>query len=100
MKKLANEFTTFLREFKVVTVAVGFIIGTAASTLIQSFVNDVLLPAIEPFFFEGKWQDAVLQVGPSSIHWGIFLSASLNFFIIALAVFIIAKKILKWEAPK
>ncbi len=91
----AKEFREFLKEYKVVGLAVAFIIGLAATTLIKSLVDNVLMPLITPFIPGGAWQTAVLKLGPFIIGWGAFVGALLNFIIIALAVFIIVKKLIK-----
>ncbi len=92
-----HEFWDFLKEYKVIGLAVAFIIGLAATTLIKSLVDNVLMPLITPFIPGGAWQTAVFTLGPIVIGWGAFLGALLNFVIIALAVFIIVKKLLRDE---
>ncbi|MBI2675897.1 MAG: MscL family protein [Candidatus Aenigmarchaeota archaeon] len=42
-----------------------------------------------------KWQKATLSLGPIVIKWGSFLGALINFLIITLLVFLIAKKVLE-----
>ena len=87
----------FLKEYKVVGLAIAFIIGIASKDLINSLVNDILMPVITSFIPEGGWKAATFSLGPIVIAWGSFLGALINFMIIALVVFIIAKKILKEE---
>jgi large conductance mechanosensitive channel len=94
---LLSEFMDFLKEYKVIGLAVAFIIGVAATTLVQSFVNNVIMPLITPFIPGGAWQSAKFSIGLAVIGWGAFLSALINFIIIALVVFIIAKKLFKEE---
>jgi large conductance mechanosensitive channel len=92
-----SEFKDFLKEYKVVGLAIAFIMGIAATTLIQSLVNNVIMPIITPFIPGGAWQTATFTMGSIVIGWGSFLGASINFLIMALVVFIIAKKLLKEE---
>ena len=94
---LLSDFKDFLKEYKVIGLAVAFIMGIAATALIQSLVNDVIMPVVTPFIPGGDWKEAVFLIGPISIKWGSFLSAVINFVIIALVVFIISKKIIKEE---
>ncbi|MBS3051853.1 MAG: large conductance mechanosensitive channel protein MscL [Candidatus Aenigmarchaeota archaeon] len=94
---LMKEFMDFLKEYKVIGLAVAFIIGVASTTLVQSLVNDVIMPMISPLIPGGEWQKATLSIGPIMIKWGSFLSAVINFVIVAFAVFIIAKKVLNEE---
>jgi len=95
-----KEFKEFLDEFKVLGLAIAFIIGIASTTLIQSLVNNIVMPVITPFIPGGAWETATLTVGPIVLKWGAFLSALINFIVIALVVFIIAKKVMKQEKSK
>jgi len=93
---LISEFREFLSEYKVVGLAVAFIIGAALTSLVQSFVNDLLMPLITPFQPSGDWKNATLSINPYvggtiNIKWGSFLANLINFVIIALVVFLIAK---------
>jgi large conductance mechanosensitive channel len=92
---LVSEFKEFLYEYKVIGLAIAFIIGVAATQLIQSFVNNILMPVITFFIPGGEWESATLTIGPIVITWGKFLADLIYFVIIALVVFIIAKKVLK-----
>ncbi|MEM4267697.1 MAG: MscL family protein [Candidatus Woesearchaeota archaeon] len=94
---LMNEFMEFLREYKIVGMAIAFIIGVASTALIKSLVDNIIMPLITPFIPGGAWKTASLSIGPVIIGWGAFLGELINFIIIALVVFLIAKKILKEE---
>jgi large conductance mechanosensitive channel len=94
-KSFLKEFFEFLKEYKVIALAIAFIIGVATSSLIKSFVDNILMPLITPFIPEGAWKTATLNIGPISIGWGAFIGEAINFIIIAFVVFFIAKKILK-----
>jgi large conductance mechanosensitive channel len=97
MKKLMKEFKEFLNEYKVMGLAVAFIIGVAATALVQSLVNNVIMPIITPFIPGGAWQTATFSMGPIVIGWGAFLGSLINFIVIAFVVFLIAKMIMKEE---
>ncbi|RJQ15534.1 MscL family protein [Candidatus Woesearchaeota archaeon] len=95
-----SEFKDFIKEYKVLGLAIAFIMGVAATTLIQSLVNNVIMPIITPFIPGGQWQTAQFALGPIIISWGAFLGAVINFVIIALVVFLVAKKVLKEDQVK
>ena len=97
MKKLLLEFKDFLKEYKVIGLAVALIIGLAATNLVQALVKDIIMPLITPFIPNGAWQTATFSMGPIVIAWGDFLSALINFMVIAFVVFLIAKYALKEE---
>ena len=92
---MIQEFKEFLNEYKVIGLAVAFIIGVAATALVQSLVNNIIMPLITPFIPGGEWQKATFNMGPVVIGWGAFLGALINFIILAFVVFMIAKKLLK-----
>lgn len=98
--EILKEFREFLKEYKIVSLALAFIIGTASTSLVRSLVDNVIMPFISPLIPSGEWQEAVLVLGPISIKWGAFLSELIGFVILAFVVFIIAKKILKAEIKK
>lgn len=92
---LVSEFKEFLMEYKVIGLAVAFIMGVAATNLIQSLVNNIIMPILTPFIPNGSWETATLSLGPIVLRWGAFLSSLINFVIIAFAVFMIAKMVLR-----
>ena len=94
---LLKEFKEFLKEYKVIPLSIAFIIGIAVTSLIQSIVNNLIMPMITPFIPNGAWQTATFSLGPIIIGYGALLGAIINFIIIAFVVFIIAKIILKEE---
>jgi len=94
---MIQEFLEFLKEYKVVAVAIAFIMGFAATALIKSMVDNIIMPLIGPLIPGGDWKTAVFSIGPFKIGWGAFLGEVINFVIIALVVFMIAKKLFKEE---
>jgi len=94
---IIKEFKEFLREYKVIGLAVALIIGLAATSLIKSIVDNLIMPIITPFIPGGAWQTATFSIGPIVISWGALLGAIINFIIIAFVVFLIARYALKEE---
>ncbi|HNI42046.1 MAG TPA: MscL family protein [Methanoregulaceae archaeon] len=92
---LMKEFMDFLYEYKVIGLAIAFIIGVAATALIKSLVDNILMPINTFFIPGGAWQEATLTIGSIVITWGKFLADLIYFIIVAFVVFIIAKKVLK-----
>jgi large conductance mechanosensitive channel len=94
---IISEFKEFLREYKVIGLAVALIIGLAATALVKAIVDYLVMPIITPFIPGGEWQTATLTLGPIVISWGALLGAIINFIIIAFIVFLISKYALKEE---
>jgi large conductance mechanosensitive channel len=93
-KGFIEEFTAFLSKYGVVGLAVAFIIGGAASRLVQALVNDILMPIITFFIPGGAWKEATLTVGSIVLLLGHFVGTVIDFLIIAF-VFWIMKAIEK-----
>lgn len=94
---LIQEFKQFIDEYKVMGLAVAFIIGSAATTLIKSLVDNIIMPLISPLIPGGEWATAKLTIWKFSLGWGPALAAIINFLIIAFVVFMIAKYLFKEE---
>ena len=93
--EIIGDFMDFLKEYRIVGLAVAFIIGAAATSLVKALVNDIIMPAVTPFIASGGWKTATVSLGPVVLSWGDFLGELLNFVIIAFAMFIIVKTIEK-----
>ena len=115
MKKLWKEFSEFAIKGNAMALAVGTIIGGAFSTITKSLTNDLIMPLVNIFmggtdFSEAKiklprmpWVDPVYETVVNAegaevvqeVHnyltYGNFISAVINFFILALVVFFIVK---------
>jgi large conductance mechanosensitive channel len=92
---LIKEFKDFLIEYKVIALAIAFIMGAAITALVQSLVANIIMPLITPFIPGGAWQTAKFTLGPIVLSWGAFIGALINFIIIALVIFFIAKYFFK-----
>jgi large conductance mechanosensitive channel len=95
--KLHHEFMDFLKEYKIIGLAIAFVMGTAATALVTSFVNNIIMPLIAPLLPAGDWQKAILAIGPFQFGVGAFLAGLINFIIIAFVIFMVAKMVLKEE---
>jgi len=101
-----DEFKAFAIKGNAMALAVGTIIGAAFSTITKSLTDDIIMPVISIFlggidFSELKivlprlWGEAQLDEAGNEIlntlNWGNFLSAVINFFILAFVVFMLVK---------
>jgi large conductance mechanosensitive channel len=92
-----GEFKDFLTEYKVIGLAIAFVMGAAISALVTSLVNNLIMPVIGLVLPGGDWQTAVIMLGTAKIGIGAFVGALINFIIIALVIFLMAKIVLKEE---
>lgn len=87
-----QEFKEFIAKGNVVMLAVGFIMGLAFSTVVNSLVEHLLMPIIAIPFGQPSFSDLTLTVNDSVIFWGSFLTSVVIFLLTALAVFLFVVK--------
>jgi large conductance mechanosensitive channel len=85
-----KEFKTFAMRGSVIDLAVGVIIGAAFGKIVTSFVNDITMPLINPVMPGGDWR--TMEVGPG-VKIGSFLSATIDFLVVAFVIFLVIKTI-------
>lgn len=90
MKKFLDEFRKFINRGSVVDMAVGIMIGAAFKAIVDSLVNDIISPIIG-LLVKQDFSNLSLNVFGVSLRYGAFIMAVLNFFIIALVLFLIIR---------
>ena len=92
MKKFIQEFKEFALRGNVIDMAVGVVIGAAFSAIVDSLVSDIISPFIG--LFAGQdFSSLVFTVLGVDIKYGSFITAIINFLLIALCLFIIIKAV-------
>jgi large conductance mechanosensitive channel len=86
-KNLLDEFTTFLSKYKVLGLAVAFILGLYLGALVQALVADLIMPIISLVLPDITWEEIV--AGPFLV--GHFVGQLVTFILIAFVIFIIVK---------
>ena len=110
-----REFRDFAMRGNVIDLAVGIIIGAAFTTIVNSLVNDLIMPPLgmmiggvdfSNFFVTLKGGayptlEAAKTAGSVTVNYGLFINAVIRFLIVAFAIFILVKQInrLKAEEP-
>ncbi len=94
MKNFLSEFKKFVLRGNVIDLAVGVIIGAAFQAIVNSLVEDIISPLIG-LIADTDLSDMVATVGGVDIRWGAFVTAIINFIIMAFVIFLIVKGINK-----
>ena len=108
-----REFRDFAMRGSVIDLAVGIIIGAAFTTIVNSLVNDIIMPPIglalggidfSDFFVTLKGGSfptlaAAKAAGAVTINYGLFINAVLRFVIVAFAIFVLVKQINRLARP-
>ena len=103
MGKLIKDFKEFAFKGNVVDMAVGVMVGSAFSGIVTSIVNDLVTPVIALLTGSVDFSSLVIKLGEGEeapfIALGSFIQTVLNFFIIAMCIFMIVKFINKLRKP-
>ena len=111
MKKFFADFKAFISRGNIVDMAVGVIIGSAFSAIVTALTNKIIMPLInlllsiggengleKAYTFLKKVYDVNGELDLTKsiyIDWGAFITAIINFFIIAFVLFLILKAVMK-----
>jgi len=104
---MLQEFKAFIARGNVIDLAVGIIMGVAFTTIVNSLVNDIIMPPIgvllggvdfSEYYINLSGTDypnlaAAKAAGAATINYGVFINAIINFLIIAFAVFLLVKQV-------
>ena len=91
-KGLWAEFMDFISKYKVMGMAVAFILGLYLGALVQALVNDLIMPIVELATPGVAWE--TIEVGPFRI--GHFIGTVITFLIVGFVIFLIVKMTRKW----
>lgn len=95
---MLKEFKEFALKGNIMDLAVGVIIGGAFQKIVTSLVNDIIMPALSLITGKVDYSNLSFTVGDISIKYGSFLTAIIDFIIIALSIFIMIKYINKMQS--
>jgi len=107
LKNIFQEFKTFAIKGSVIDLSVGIIIGAAFNQIVNSLVNDILMPPIGLVLGRVDFSELYLNLGEetfeslsaaktagaATINYGIFINNFIGFLITAVAVFLLVKSI-------
>ena len=109
MKKFMKEFKEFISRGNVMDMAVGIIIGGAFTGIVSSLVEDIINPILGLFGGMNFDRLSLNLLGEVTLNYGKFITAVINFLIMALIVFLLVRTVnkaaekltpKKEEAPK
>jgi large conductance mechanosensitive channel len=95
-----SDFKAFLLKQNILALAIAVVVGSALNLLVKALVDDFIMPIVAAILPGGDWQKAVWHVGPVAFAVGDFVSALVNFIIVALVAWRIARAFLEADAAK
>ena len=97
---MLKEFKEFALKGNIMDMAVGVVIGGAFQKIVNSLVNDIIMPAISVLTGNVDFSDMVFTVGNASIKYGNFITTIVDFLIIAFSIFLVVKYLNKLNKLK
>jgi large conductance mechanosensitive channel len=94
MKKFFSEFKTFIMRGNVLDLAVGVIIGAAFQAIVTSLTDDIISPILG-LFGGMNFDQLAIEFNGVTIGYGKFITALINFIIMAFVIFLIVKLVNK-----
>jgi large conductance mechanosensitive channel len=91
MRQFWDDFKKFLMRGNVLDLAVAVIIGVAFNAVVQSLVNNILMPIVGAIFGKPTFSDLTLDIGDGVVRYGAFITDAINFVIIAFSIFVVVK---------
>ena len=107
MKDFMKEFRAFAARGNVIDLAFAVVVGTAFGNIVSSLVEDIIMPPIGFLIGGVNFSDLAITLAtgisgaePVTINYGTFIQALIDFFIIALVLFVLLKVITKLQTAK
>jgi large conductance mechanosensitive channel len=89
---MLKEFRDFLLRGNIVELAVAFVIGLAFAAVVNSLVNDLIMPIIAAFIGKPNFDDLTFTINNATFRYGAFITVVIQFIAIAAAVFFFVVK--------
>lgn len=86
-----SEFKQFIARGNVIDLAVAVVMATAFSAIVNSLVNDIIMPIVGVLLGGLDFTGLAIQIGDAAILYGNFIQAIIYFLIIAVAMFFVVK---------
>src|SRR3954452_13545766 len=89
---MLREFRDFLMKGNIVALAIAFVMGVAFAAVVNSFVNDLVMPIIAMVIGKPNFNDLTFTINDAVFRYGAFLTTAITFAAIAAAVFFFVVK--------
>jgi large conductance mechanosensitive channel len=91
VRNFLSDFKKFILRGNVLDLAVAVIVGAAFNAVVQSFANDVIMGFIGAIFGQPNFNEVAIHIASGRVKVGLFITAVVNFVIVAFAVFLAVK---------
>ena len=97
---MLKEFRDFALRGNVIDVAVAFVIGAAFVAIVNSLVNDIIMPLVGVILGGLDFTGLAITVGNANITYGNFIQAIINFVIVAFVLFLLVRSVNRLQKKK
>lgn len=94
---MLEEFKKFAMRGNIMDLAIGVVIGGAFQSIVNSLVSDIIMPTVSIFTGKIDFSNLKITIGDAAIKYGNFITAIVNFLIIAFSIFLMVKYINKMD---
>lgn len=109
---MIQEFKKFAMRGNAIDLAVGFIMGGAFGAIVNSLVNDIIMPPIGLLLGKVDFSNLFINLsgtayatleeakkaGAATINYGLFINTLVNFLIVSFALFLVVRQVNRWTA--
>lgn len=95
-----QDFKKFALKGNVMDLAIAVVIGAAFGKIVTSLVTDIITPLIGVMMGGVNFTGLMIKVGAAEVMYGKFLQTIFDFFIIALAIFMVIRIMMKFQRKK
>lgn len=109
---MLQEFKKFAMRGNAIDLAVGFIVGGAFGAIVNSLVNDIIMPPIGLLLGKVDFSNLFVNLsgtayatleeakkaGAATINYGLFINTLVNFLIVSFALFLVVRQVNRWTA--
>lgn len=92
-----SEFKAFAMKGNVIDLAVGVVIGAAFGKIVNSLVESIIMPIVGILIGKVDFKSLMVKVGDAEVKYGLFIQATVEFFIVAFAIFLVVRTINRFK---
>jgi len=97
---MIEDFKKFILKGNVMDLAIAVVIGAAFAAIVKSLVDDIIMPLVGILLGGVDFTGLMFKVGSAEVMYGNFIQSIFNFIIIAFAIFMFVRILMKFQRKK
>jgi large conductance mechanosensitive channel len=95
-----GEFKAFAMKGNVIDLAVGVVIGAAFGKIVGALVDSIIMPLVGILIGGFDFKGLMIKVGTAEVKYGVFIQATVEFIVVAFAIFMLVRTINRLKKPE